>query len=299
MISAYTASQDVAEEALSLFRWMQISLTRPNEITVVAVVSACAALGTLRHGMWLHAYVIRELRLNRIVATALMTMYGRSGKLAMAEQVFSTIKVKDTAACNAMIQVFAIHGKVEQALKLFESMGSGADEVSVVAAMTACAHAGLVAEGRRCFAALEKPSMERWCCLVDLLGRAGMVEEAEETVRKMKIRPSAAIYRALLAACGGGEDAARGLLRREPEYGGNYVILANLYASKGRWEEAGRVRKTMAEEGMNKEAGRSHVEIDGEVHVFVKGDTRHPMWREVCEVVEGIRRILESEGATL
>ena len=91
----------------------------------------------------------------------------------MAEQVFSTIKAKDTAACNAMIQVFAIHGKVEQALKLFESMGSGADEVSVVAAMTACAHAGLVTEGRRCFAALEKPSMEHWCCLVDLLGRAG------------------------------------------------------------------------------------------------------------------------------
>ena len=117
MISAYTASQDVEEEALSLFRWMQISLTRPNEITVVALVSACAALGTLSHGMWLHAYVIRELRLNRIVATTLMTMYGRSGKLAMAEQVFSTIKAKDTATCNAMIQVFAIHGKVEQALK--------------------------------------------------------------------------------------------------------------------------------------------------------------------------------------
>ena len=141
--------------------------------------------------------------------------------------------------------------------------------------------------------------MEHWCCLVDLLGRAGMVEEAEETVRKMKIRPSAAIYRELLAACGGGEDAARGLLWCEPEYGGNYVILENLYASKWRWEEAGRVRKTMAEEGMNKEAGRSHVEIDGEVHVFVKGDTRHPMWREICEVVEGIRRILESEGAPL
>ena len=159
MIFAYTASQDVAEEALSLFRWIQISLTRPNEIAIVAVVSTCAALETLSHGMWLHAYVIGELRLNRIVATTLMTMYGRSGKLTMAEQVFSTIKAKDTATCNAMIQVFAIHGKVEQALKLFESMGSGANEASVVAAMTACAHAGLVAEGRRCFAALQKPSI--------------------------------------------------------------------------------------------------------------------------------------------
>ncbi|CAA6653718.1 unnamed protein product [Spirodela intermedia] len=216
---------------------------------MVSLISACASLGALAHGMWLHTYLsrARELHLNHVVATALIAMYGRCGQLAMAEQVFDRMPLRDAPSYNAMIQALAVHGDAPRALRLFHGMaaaGVSPDGVTFLAAMTACAHAGLVDEGRRCFvaaAAAEEAAVEHYGCLVDLLGRAGLVEEAAEAVRKMPVRPNAAVYRALLAACGtyddlpAGEAAATPLLRLEPRHGGNYVLLANLYASRERW----------------------------------------------------------------
>uniref|UniRef100_A0A1D1XER9 Pentatricopeptide repeat-containing protein At5g66520 n=1 Tax=Anthurium amnicola TaxID=1678845 RepID=A0A1D1XER9_9ARAE len=297
------------EEALVLFHEMQLSNTRPHEITLVSVIGACGTLGALSQGMWLHACVQRSIQvlMNHFVGTALIDMYGKCGRLDLAVQVFDKLPLKDTLCYNAMLRGLAMHGHGQHALKLFGVMrgdGVRVDEVTLLVVMSACAHAGLVDEGRRCFSEMKalfgiEPRVEHYGSLVDLLSRAGCVEEAEETIKKMPMRPNAAVYRALLAACRIhkqfeiGERTIGCLLQLEPDHGGNYVLLSNMYANKSRWEDVTRVRKMMKDQGINKDAGCSFLEIGGSIHEFVRGDMSHPNSREINAMLEEMGRKLQ------
>ncbi|KAK4425618.1 Pentatricopeptide repeat-containing protein [Sesamum alatum] len=283
-------------EVLNLFSHMQKSLVEPNEVTLVAVITACADLGALSQGTWAHAYIIRKsLSINHFIGTALITLYANSGCLRFAWQLFYQLPHRDTFCFNAMIRGLAVHGLGHQALDLFETMkqeGYVPDDVTILAVMCACSHVGLVDEGRKHFESITsiyglEPKLEHYCCLVDLLGRAGLVKEAEERVFTMPMKPNAVLWRSLLGAArvhGNleiGEVALRKLIELEPETSGNYVLLSNMYARMNRWDDVKRVRQLMKDHGIDKTPGSSLVEVDGSMHEFLIGDRSHPLSQDI------------------
>ncbi|WOL15850.1 pentatricopeptide repeat-containing protein [Canna indica] len=299
-------------QALFLFRRLQLSSAfRPNEITLVALISSCGDLGALGQGIWAHAYVeLHRLVVNQFVATALIEMYSKCGRLDLAEQVFVSLPQKDMLCYNAMIRGFGIHGRGQQAVELFNKMtkeGVSVDEVTFVVVTSSCAHAGLVDEGERLFYRMQKefeiePKIEHYGCLVDLLGRSGKLEEAEKVIQSMPMKPNAILFRSLLTACAihnnieMGERVISQLMHSEPEHGGNYVLLSNMYARVCRWDGAMQVRKVMKDKGIDKTPGSSLVEIDGCMHEFLMGDKTHPLWKEIYAMLDEMDRRLHEFG---
>ncbi|KAI4345699.1 hypothetical protein L6164_012799 [Bauhinia variegata] len=279
--STDSVDADMSFEALCLFNEMLESQIRPNEVTLVALISACSNLGALSQGTWAHAYLLRNnLKLNRFVGTALVEMYSKCGCLNLAYQLFDKLSERDTFCYNAMIGGFALHGHGHQALELYNKMkleGLAPDGATILVTMFACSHVGLVEKGRKILESMKEvhglePKLEHYGCLVDLVGRAGQVKEAEKIVREMPMKPNAILWRSLLGAArlhGNleiGEIALKHLIVLEPETSGNYVLLSNMYASIGRWDDVKRVRKLMKDQSVNKMPGFSLVEINGAMH---------------------------------
>ncbi|KAL0414473.1 UNVERIFIED_CONTAM: Pentatricopeptide repeat-containing protein [Sesamum radiatum] len=287
------------------------SLVEPSEVTLVAVITACADLGALSQGIWAHVYIIRKnLSINHFIGTALISLYANSGCLRFAWQLFYQLPHRDTFCFNAMIRGLAVHGLGHQALDLFETMkeeGFVPDDVTILAVMCACSHVGLVDEGRKYFESMTsvyglEPKLEHYCCLVDLLGRGGLVKEAEERVFTMPMKPNAVLWRSLLGAArvhGNleiGEVALRKLIELEPETSGNYVLLSNMYACMNRWDDVKRVRQLMKDYGIDKTPGSSLVEVDGSMHEFLIGDRSHPLAEGIYLKLEEMNIKLQEYG---
>ncbi|KAL5975813.1 hypothetical protein ACLOJK_020141 [Asimina triloba] len=313
MIAAYTRVNDF-EEALSLFQQMQETGTRPNESILVSVLTSCAHLGALTHGLWVHSYVkLNKLDSNPILATALVDMYAKCGRVEAALSVFENIVEKDIGSWNAIISGLAISGRAKKSLELFNEMlikGMQPNEVTFVAILNACAHAGLVEEGRELFYRMKmvygvEPQLAHHACMIDLLARAGFVEEAEMFVEEKMggfSKGDANIWGALLNACRihgkveVGNRVWEKLARLRLADCGIYVLLYNLYREAG-WEmEASRVRGTITEEGLKKKPGCSMIEIEGVFDEFLAGDFSHPQARKISEVVDSLTNIVKSEG---
>ncbi|XP_073030001.1 pentatricopeptide repeat-containing protein At5g43790 isoform X1 [Primulina eburnea] len=298
-------------EVLSLFSSMQKSLLEPNEVTLVALITACADIGALSQGTWAHVYVIRNnLSINHFIGTALITLYANSGCLDLACQLFKQLACRDAFCFNAMIRGLAIHGRGNEALGLFRRMireSFAPDDTTILSVMNACSHVGLVEEGRKYFKSMKsvyrlEPKIEHYCCLVDLLGRAGLVEDAEEIVLSMSMKPNAILWRSLLGAArvhGNvdiGEIALRKLLELEPETSGSYVLLSNMYAFLNRWEDVNRLRSLMKRLGIDKTPGSSIVEVNGSMHEFLIGDKSHPKAKDIYLKLEEMNKKLQEFG---
>lgn len=298
----------VCIDALYVFDEMQRYGVKPNEKTLVALISACGRVGALSQGIWAHAYLIRnELEMNVYVCTSLIDMYAKCGYLDVAYQMFLSMVKRDTLCYNAMIGGFALHGCGRMALECFEQMkveGLFSDDVTILMVLCGCSHAGFVNEAYRIIESMDKvysikPKVEHYACLVDLLGRAGRLSEAEHCVRSMPIKPNAAIWRSLLSAAtiqGSykiGEMALENLIQLEPKTSGNYVLLSNIYARISRFDDVKRIRKLMKDNAVEKIPGSSLIEMDGEVHEFLIGDTTHPRSNEIYEKLEEIYHMLQ------
>lgn len=298
-------------EVLDLFIAMQKSHVKANEITLVALISACTELGALSQGSWAHVYVLKHnLKLNHYLGTALIDMYSKCGCLDLAHQLFDQLTQRDTLCYNAMIGGFAIHGCGHRALALFKKMtleGLAPDDVTLIVTMCGCSHAGLVDEGCEVFESITEvygiePKLEHYGCLVDLLGRAGRLREAEERVLNMPMKPNAVLWRSLLGSArvhGNleiGEAALKHLIQLEPETSGNYVLLSNIYARFNRWDDVKRVRKLMKSHGVNKVPGSSLVGVAGAMHEFLTGDKTHPHWQEIYLKLEEMNKRLHEYG---
>ncbi|XP_012574292.3 pentatricopeptide repeat-containing protein At5g43790 [Cicer arietinum] len=300
-------------EALYLFHEMQVAQIKPNEVTIVALISACSNLGALSQGFWFHCFVLRnKLKMNRFVGTALVDMYSKCGCLNLACQLFDEMPEsnKDTFCYNAMIGGFALHGYGNQALELYRKMkfkGFVPDAATFVVTMFACSHVGLVEKGLEIFKSMKEvpgmePKLEHYGCLIDLLGRAGRLKEAEEWLQDMPMKPNAVLWRSLLGAArlhgnfDVGEVALRKLIELEPETSGNYVLLSNMYASVARWDDVNRVRMVMKHNGVNKLPGFSLVEINGSMHEFLTGDKTHPFSKEIYLKIEEVNRRVQEYG---
>ncbi|XP_042500030.1 pentatricopeptide repeat-containing protein At3g62890-like [Macadamia integrifolia] len=298
-------------EALELFRMMQLSDIKPNEVTVVAVLPACAHLGALDNGQWIHAYICRlQIKMDIYVNTALIDMYGKCGGLEDAQRVFDEANKKDTFLCSTMIEVMAMHGKAEEAFRVFTYMtstGIKPSDVTFVGLLKACSHAGLVDFGRKYFEMMTAefgltPKMEHFGCMVDLLGRAGFLEEAHELVKSMPMEPHPVVWATLLSSCRIhgkvklAEQVALRLIELVPQSGETYVLLSNIYSQAGRWNEAANLRKMMKEKGVIKKPGCSSIEVNNDVYEFFAGDRDHPHCKEIYEMLEQMASRLNTEG---
>ncbi|XP_026380397.1 pentatricopeptide repeat-containing protein At5g43790-like [Papaver somniferum] len=301
----------LAIEVLCLFNEMLLVQCRPNEVTLVAVITACAKLGAFTQGSWAYSYILRNnLKLNRFVITSLIDMYAKCGCLDYAKQLFDQIPEKDVLCYNVMIRGFAVHGYGHQALSLFNKMKVDKvqpDDVTFVVALCACAHVGLVEDGYSCFNSMKdvygiEPKLEHYACLVDLLARGGRLDEAHRTISTMPMKPNAVLWRSLLGASrvhenlGLGELALRNLIELEPRTSGNYVLLSNMYAKTNRWDSVKEVRKAMKNLGVSKLPGSSLIEIDGVLHEFLMGDKTHPNSKEIYVKLEEISKRLNEYG---
>ncbi|KAL2467355.1 Pentatricopeptide repeat-containing protein [Abeliophyllum distichum] len=286
MISGY-AKSGAFGEVLVLFEDMQTMEVRPDNCTLVNVLSACAGLGALSQGKWVHAYIDRNgIEVEGFLATALVDMYSKCGCIEKALEVFDNVLKKDISTWNSMIAGLSIHGSGHHALKMFNQMISGGftpTEVTFISILSACSRAGLVSEGLMMFDHMVRvygiqPTIEHYGCLVDLLGRRGLLNEAKELLNKLTVKESPIVWQSLLASCRNHDDVelaeyiARKLFELEPKDTAGYVQLSNFHASLGRWNGVMEVRTRMRENGLKKEPGCSMIEIDGTVHEFLAGE---------------------------
>ncbi|KAL4187080.1 hypothetical protein AMTRI_Chr09g37330 [Amborella trichopoda] len=308
MITGYTHNREFLN-ALKLFSEMQISGFKPTETTVTSVLSACAHLGALNQGKWVHEYIkTRNLTVNVFVGTSLIDMYAKCGSIDEAMVMFDGTRHRNVYTWNAIISGMAMNGYGEKALKLFREMvGDGhvrPDGVTFLGVLCACSHEGLVYQGYQYLAMMRDefsvtPCIQHYGCMVDLLGRAGLLEETMSLIESMPIEPDAIVWRSLLGACRihGRTDlselAVQNLLRLEPGNGGNYVLLSNLYARAHRWNDVALVRETMKLRGIRKEPGCSSIEIQNVVYEFIVGKA---VSKEICRMLSDVERELRLAG---
>ncbi|XP_059623947.1 pentatricopeptide repeat-containing protein ELI1, chloroplastic [Cornus florida] len=300
-------------EALGLFRQMLSAKVKPNEVTLVSVLSACGQLGALESGRWVHSYIDNNgVQLNVHLGTALVDMYSKCGGLEEARLVFDKMKYKDVIAWNSMIFGYAMHGFSQDALQLFSSMcrmGLRPTDITFIGVLSACANAGLISEGWGFFHSMKdeykiEPKIEHHGCMVNLLGRAGHLQEAYELVKKMKIDPDPILWGTLLGACrlhgnvGLGEEIVEFLVGRNLATSGTYILLSNIYAAVGNWDGVARMRTMMKDNGVWKEPGCSSIEVNNRVHEFLAGDSKHPKCKEIYMMLEEMNGWLKAHGYT-
>ncbi|KAK3124672.1 hypothetical protein QOZ80_7BG0590440 [Eleusine coracana subsp. coracana] len=310
--------------ALDLFREMQraAAALAPDAYTIQSVLGACAGAGTLSLGLYAHALLLRELggagagedvSRDVLINNSLVDLYGKCGAVELARQVFDRMPQRDLSSWNAMILALANHGRVRESLDLFDRMTQieniTPNAITFVSVLSACNHGGLVDEGRRHFSAMTteygiRPRIEHYGCMVDILARAGFIEEALDVVAGMDCRPDSIIWRSLLDACckrNAGLELSEAMAKLaldvpDDAVSGVYVLLSRVYASAQRWNDVGKIRQLMNEDGFKKEPGFSSIEMDGSVHQFVAGDTSHPQSEQIYMKLEEIQQRLTSAG---
>ncbi|CAI0416709.1 unnamed protein product [Linum tenue] len=275
----------MSADAVQLFRDMQSHRVRPDEITMVAVLSACTDLGSLELGIWVESCIEEEMiQKNTELYNALIDMFAKCGDVDKAIVLFRSMDEKRSIiSWTSVIVGLAMHGRGTEAVALFEEMvGSGVapDGVVFIALLSACTHSGLVEQGREYFESMRaiygiEPKIEHYGCMVDMLCRAGLVKEAFEFVQEMPIEPNPIIGRTLINACRAhgelklGEEISAQLIKNDPLYESNYVLLSDIYAKMSDWEKKRSVREAMEKKGMKKIPGRSQIELENEIHKVV------------------------------
>ncbi|KAF3971634.1 hypothetical protein ACB098_02G146900 [Castanea mollissima] len=312
MISGFSQNEDFSEDALDCFRQMQRVGYRPDDCSFVCMISACSNLSSPSQGKQIHALAIKsEIPSNRIsVNNALVAMYSKCGNLQDARRLFDRMPEHNTVSLNSMIAGYAQHGIGTESIRLFQQMleiDIAPTGITFISVLCACAHTGKVEEGQNYFNMMKEkfsiePEAEHYSCMIDLLGRAGKLSEAERLIETMPFSPGSISWASLLGACrthGNMElavKAANNVLQLEPSNAVPYVMLANMYASAGKWEESATVRKLMRDRGVKKKPGCSWIEVNKRIHVFVAEDSSHPMTKKIYEYLEEMSKKMKRAG---
>ncbi|KAG9445148.1 hypothetical protein H6P81_016488 [Aristolochia fimbriata] len=307
------------KEALEIFHEMQNIASggvSPDGITLATVLSACATLGALDQGKWVHRYLRRRgLEFDVVIGTALVDMYGKCGCVDQATEAFQEIMPKkDVLAWTAMINVFSDHGLAGEAIELFKEMvmcGIKPNPVTFVPVLSACAHAGLVQQGWEFFNLMRSdqfcnniaPQAEHYACMVDLLARAGLFQAATDLIRDMEVEPDVYVWGALLGGCrmhgnvGLGEKVALHLINLEPHNHVFYVALADIYGKACRFVDGKRVRALMVERGIKKTfPGCSMIEIDGTVYEFSVQGSSQVVMSDIEDILDAVSFQMKSDS---
>ncbi|MED6217573.1 hypothetical protein PIB30_018966 [Stylosanthes scabra] len=299
-------------EALSLLLKMKSSGTQVDFIVVINILPAFAKMGALHYVRYLHGYSLKaSIDSLKSVKTSFLSSYAKCGCIEMARKLFDEEKSshKDLIAWNSMINAYSKHGDWFRCFQLYNQMKLSniiPDKVTFLGLLTACVNSGLVDKGKEIFTEMVEiygyqPSQEHHACMVDLLGRAGKIDEASEIIEAIPFKPDARVYGPLLSACKlhsetrFAEVAAQKLINIEPKNAGNYVLLSNIYAAAGKWEKVAEMRSFLRDRGLKKTPGCSWLELHGQVHEFRVADQSHSRSEDIYSVL----RILELEAGNL
>ncbi|OMO99357.1 hypothetical protein COLO4_13347 [Corchorus olitorius] len=307
LLDAYAKKGD-----LGLSRKVFDAMVEKDVVSWNSMIAVYAQNG-LSNEAWevFHGMVIKKgLEEDVIVGTSIVDMYCKCGRVEMAREAFCCIKAKNVRSWTALIAGYGMHGHAREALEVFYKMIRAAvrpNYITFVSVLAACSHAGLVQEGWHWFNSMKdqfdvEPGLEHYGCMVDLLGRAGYLNHAYNLINQMKVTPDFVIWGSLLAACRIhknvelAEISANKLFELDSKNCGYYVLLANIYADAGRWEDVERMRLLMKKRGLTKPPGFSLVELKGKVHVFLVGDKEHPQHEKIYEHLEELYVKLQEVG---
>ncbi|URD79404.1 PPR repeat [Musa troglodytarum] len=295
-----------------IIRDMVQSGVQPNYVTVVTYLALCARVANLQHGQELHCYITKhDFKGYLLLWNSLIDMYSKSGRILVARRVFDLLTNRDQVSYTSMIAGYGIQGEGTAALKLFYQMtdsGIKPDHINMVAVLSACSHSRLVSQGQKLFKMMIDsygiaPQMEHYSCMVDLFARAGLVKKAEELLHKAPLPPTAAMWAALVGACQVyenteiGERAAKKLLEMGTDNPGHYVLIANMYAAAGCWDELAKVRTLMRDLGVRKSPGLAWADLGNGFHPFLVGDRSNPLAPEIYEVLDTLTGQMSDPGS--
>ncbi|XVF54982.1 hypothetical protein PTKIN_Ptkin05aG0224300 [Pterospermum kingtungense] len=310
MIQGY-ASNGLPKEALDLFFQMQKQKLAPDCYSMVGVLSACAGLGALELGDWASKLMdIDEFLSNPVLGTALIDMFAKCGSMAQAWEIFKRMKEKDLVVWNAAISGLAMNGHVKPAFGLFSQMeksGILPNANTFMGLLCGCTHAGLVHDGHQYFHSMNRvfsltPTIEHYGCMVDLLARAGLLDEAHQLIKNMPMEANTIVWGALLGGCRVHKDTQlaeyvlKKLIELEPWNSGNYVLLSNIYSASHKWDDAAKIRSIMNERGIQKVGGYSWIEVNGVVHEFLVGDKSHSSSEMIYKKLGELAKELKEAG---
>ncbi|ESW20787.1 hypothetical protein PHAVU_005G014800 [Phaseolus vulgaris] len=310
MILGY-AQNGCVEEALNLFCMMQSQGTKLDCFTLVGVITALAEFSVNHQAKWIHGLAIRTyMDKNVFVSTALVDMYAKCGAIKTARKLFDMMQERHVITWNAMIDGYGTHGLGKEALDLFKEMQKGAvkpNDITFLSVISACSHSGFVEEGLFLFKSMKEdydfePNLDHYSAMVDLLGRAGRLDDAWNFLQGMTVKPGISVLGAMLGACKIhknvelGERVAEKLFELDPNEGGYHVLLANIYASNSMWDKVAKVRRVMEKKGLHKTPGCSLVEMRNEVHTFYSGSTNHPESKRIYAFLETLGDEIKGAG---
>lgn len=311
------------KQALALFREMWRAGVEVDGVAMVAALSACAELGDLKTGSWIHSFVDKTPRVKNqpqivSVDNAIMHMYASCGVIEEAYSVFKAMKERSVVSWTTIIIGFAKQGRGEEALRVFRWMQTvegnrlRPDGITFLGVLCACSHTGMVDEGQHYFEYMSQmcriePKIEHYGCMVDMLSRAGLLDEAHRLIEAMPMKPNDIVRGALLGGCRiyknielASEVAQQLTLELEPEKAAGYlVLLSNVYATARSWTEVASLRQRMVETSVKKPPGRSWIQVDGVIHDFVVGDETHKHASAIYEMVGEITRQAKLEDFML
>ncbi|KAK2406866.1 pentatricopeptide repeat-containing protein, mitochondrial [Trifolium repens] len=292
-------------DALQIFSQMQEENVQPNATTICNLLCACAGSSLLKKGEEIHCFSMKQGFVDDIyVATSLIDMYCKAGKLKVAYNVFNKAQKKTLPCWNCMMMGYAIHGHGEEVMILYDEMrerGIKPDAITFTALLSGCKNSGLVDEGWKYFDSMQEdynivPTIEHYCCMVDLLGKAGFLDEASDFIETMPIKPDASIWGALLASCRIhkniklAEIAATKLFKLEPNNSANYVLMMNLYSTLNRWDDVERLKRSMTALEMKSPPVWSWTQVNQSIHVFStdphpeEGEIYFELYRLIFEI---------------
>ncbi|GJT91983.1 pentatricopeptide repeat-containing protein [Tanacetum coccineum] len=303
MIAGYV-NRSVFDEALSLFHLMLLDgKCRPDQVTLISVLSACSHLGSLENGKWISSYINKnKIKLSVSLGNALIDMFAKCGDVESSKTVFNKMSNRCIITWTTMVSGLAVNGMCKEALALFNHMcvqGTKPDDVMFIAVLSACNHGGLVEEGKSFFTQMIykfgiKPQIEHYGCMIDLLARSGDLDEAVRLTESMDMVPNAVIWGTLIAACKvHGNDTlfeyvTKKVLDHEPSNPSYLTLVTNLSSSIGRWQDSMRFRWEMRQQGIEKVPGCSSIEIRDSVHEFLARDTSHMQRSDIYETLESL-----------
>lgn len=281
---------------------------KPDDVTVIGALSACAQIGAVAEGEAVREYAVKNglMRSSR-VCNALIDMYSKCGYVDNAVEVFQSMPEKTLVSWNTVIMGLAMHGHGIDAVHVFDEMLATAvirpDAVTYLAVLCGCTHAGLVEEGLHIFNTMSiPPNVKHYGAVVDLLGRSGRLSEAHAMITSMPLKTDVVLWQTLLGACKThgnlslAESVSTTLSKLGSNLCGDYVLLSNVYAMKQRWLDVGRVRDTMREKDVRKIPGFSLTDVDGTTHRFVNGGRDHERWVEISRSLDLISSKIRELG---
>ncbi|XP_052192242.1 pentatricopeptide repeat-containing protein At3g03580 [Diospyros lotus] len=290
---------------------MRIEGMMPDQATLLGSLPMCSLIAAKQQGKVIHSCIFRlRFESDLPVGNALIEMYSKCGSLKHALLVFEHMKTKDVVTWTTLIYAYGMYGEGRKALRAFEEMeaaGVAPDYVAFVAIIFACSHSGLVDEGRGYFDLMKKeyhivPGIEHYACVVDLLSRSGLLAEAEEFILSMPMKPDASIWGSLLSGCRTSgnvkvaERATRHIIELNSDDSGYYVLVSNLYAALGKWDQVRMIRKSVRNKGLRKDPGCSWIEIQSRVYIFGTADRSFEQYEEVTRLLKILIGLMAKEG---